>query len=210
VRIQAIISGAAARRPALGIPRRRIHRWLGIVLLIAVALGATQTHNAVAGTDRASLGDVEAAYLYNFGKFVRWPDDPGHGPVLICVAGKDPFAQTVAHLVTGERLNDRPLQVRNLERPDAVQGCSILFVGAGQRAQLDGYLAAAAGKPILTVGDSPDFLARGGIVQFIFDENHVRFSVNLNAANRNGLSLSSQLLKVAVSIVGNPGTGGAR
>lgn len=210
MRIQAIIRGAAAGMAGLKVPRRRVYRWLGFVLLIAVALGATKTRTAAADTDRASLGDVEAAYLYNFGKFVRWPDDPSHGPMLICVAGKDPFAQTVAHLVTGERLNDRLLQVRNPDRADAVQGCSILFVGAGQRAQLDSYLAAASGKPILTVGDSPDFLARGGIVQFVFEENHVRFAVNLNAANRNGLSLSSQLLKVAVSIVGNPATGGAR
>jgi hypothetical protein len=179
-------------------------------MLIAVALGATGTRLAVAATNRASLGDVEAAYLYNFGKFVRWPDDPAHDPMQICVAGKDPFAQTVAHLVTGERLNDRPLQVRNLERVEAVQGCSILFVGSGQHAQQDSYLAAATGKPILTVGESPDFLARGGIVQFVFEENHIRFSVNLNAANRNGLALSSQLLKVAVSVVGNPGTGGTR
>jgi hypothetical protein len=180
------------------------------MLLFAIALGATETPPAGADADRASLGDVEAAYLYNFGKFVRWPDDPSHGPVLICVAGKDPFAQTVAHLVTGERLNDRPLQVRNLDRASAVQGCSILFVGDGQRAQMDAYVAAADGKPILTVGDSPDFLARGGIVQFVFEEDHVRFSVNINAAKRNGLALSSQLLKVAVSIVGGPGNGGAR
>lgn len=210
MRIQGIIRGAAAGSAGHGVSRHRVHRLLGFVLLVVVALGATETHPAAADTDRASLGDVEAAYLYNFGKFVRWPDDPSHGPVLICVAGKDPFAQTVAHLVTGERLNDRPLQVRNPDRAEAVQGCSILFVGAGQRAQLDSYLAAADGKPILTVGDSPDFLARGGIVQFVFEENHVRFSVNLNAANRNGLSLSSQLLKVAVSIVGNPRNGGAQ
>lgn len=210
MRNQPKTSGAAARLPGLPAAKRRIHWWLGVLLLAAFALGVSETLPAAAGTDRASLGDVEAAYLYNFGKFVRWPDDPGHGPMLICVAGKDSFAQTVAHLVTGERLNDRPLQVRALDRAEAVLGCSILFVGAEQRAQLDRYLAAAQGKPILTVGDSPDFLARGGIVQFVFEEDHVRFSVNLNAANRNGLALSSQLLKVAVNIVGKSGPGGAR
>ncbi len=210
VRVQAKTTETGESMPGLGLPKRRAPRWLGFLVLIAVAAGVREMPAVVADTDRASLGDVEAAYLFNFGKFVRWPGDPGHGPMLICVAGKDPFAQTVAHLVTGERLNDRPLQVRNLDRAEAVQGCAILFVGAGQRAQLDRYLSAAAGKPILTVGDSPDFLARGGIVQFVFEDDHVRFSVNLNAANRNGLALSSQLLKVAVSIVGNSGTGGTR
>jgi hypothetical protein len=168
------------------------------------------TSQAAPDATQPSLGDVEAAYLYNFGKFVRWPQSAERGTMLICVAGKDPFAQTVGRLVTGERIDDRPLEVRSLERPEGVHGCSILFVGTGERGRLDGFLAAADRKQILTVGDSPDFLTHGGIIQFIFQEDHVRFSVNLNAASRNGLTLSSELLKVAISVVGGPGHGGVR
>jgi hypothetical protein len=161
--------------------------------------------SALTTPDRPSFDDVEAAYLYNFGKFVRWPASADHGPLLICVAGKDPFGKTVAGLITGERINDRPLQMRNLDRPDEVQGCSILFVGAVESQRQAGFLAAAEGKPVLTVGNSPDFLVRGGMIQFVFNENHVRFTVSLNATNRSGLGLSSELLKVAVSVTGGPG-----
>ena len=171
----------------------------------AAAVAATGFAPPVAAADQPSPGDVEAAYLYNFGKFVRWPDAAAHGPMLICVAGRDPFGQTVARLITGEQINGRALQTRSVERAEDAQGCSILFVGAAERAHLDGYLAAAAGKPILTVSDTPDFLARGGIIQFVVEENHVRFSVNLNAASHSGLSLSSELLKVAVTVIGNAG-----
>jgi hypothetical protein len=185
----------------------RALRWIAAVLLFALT---ALTSQAAPDATQPSLGDVEAAYLYNFGKFVRWPQSAERGTMLICVAGKDPFAQTVGRLVTGERIDDRPLEVRSLERPEGVHGCSILFVGTGERGRLDGFLAAADGKQILTVGDSPDFLTHGGIIQFIFQEDHVRFSVNLNAASRNGLTLSSELLKVAISVVGGPGHGGVR
>lgn len=170
---------------------------------------AVSTPLAIAA-DRPSPSDVKAAYLYNFGKFVRWPDAAGQVPMVICIAGKDPFGQTVAHLVTGERIRDRPLQVRTLERPEDAGTCAILFVGSTERSRVPGYLAAVLGKPILTVSDAPDFLARGGMIQFVAEEDHIRFSVNLNAAGRSGLSLSSELLKVAVTVVGNAGSGGAR
>ena len=189
---------------------RRSWLWPGIALLGAMAAGATVPASARAAADKPSLDDVEAAYLYNFGKFVRWPVSANTGPLLICVAGKPPFGDAVGRLVAGERIGDRPLDVRTLDRAQAVIGCSILFVGTAERPRLDGFLAAADGKPILTVGDSADFLSRGGMIQFVYQEDHVRFSVNLNAANRSALGLSSELLKVAVSVTGSPGNGGSR
>jgi hypothetical protein len=160
-----------------------------------------------ASAQRASQDQVEAAYLYNFGKFVRWPD-VGHGPLQICVAGQDVFGQTVRKLTSGERVDGRPVEVRMVDHPEAAAGCSILFMGLPDRAHVDPWLAATAGKPVLTVGDGPDFLDRGGMIQFVLVEDHVRFSVNLDAANRCGVGLSSELLKVAVRVTGTPEKGG--
>jgi hypothetical protein len=162
-----------------------------------------------AQADQHSRDGVEAAYLYNFGKFVRWPEAPGQAPLRICIAGQSALGQALAHLVTGEHIGDRRLEVRILDRVEDAASCSILYVGAAERTHQDEYLAMAAGKPVLTVGDSPDFLTRGGMIQFVMAENRVRFSVNLSAANRSGLSLSSELLKVAVSVLGGSGSGGA-
>lgn len=157
----------------------------------------------------ASAEDVEAAYLYNFGKFVRWPESGGHEPLLICIAGQDSFGQDVTRLVSGEQINGHSLEARMLRRGETAQGCSILFVSATERARLERLLAETEGRPMLTVSDAPDFLARGGIIQFVLVEDHVRFSVNLDAAARHGLVLSSELLKVAVSVTGRPGQGGS-
>lgn len=156
-----------------------------------------------AAAERPSPDEVEAAYLYNFGKFVRWPS--AQGPMVVCVAGQDSMEEVLARLATGEQIQGRPLVVKKLERADEAGNCSILYLGSGERNWLDIYLGAAAGKPVLTVGESPDFLKRGGIIQFVETSDHVRFSVNLNAAHRNSLQLSSELLKVAVSVTGHPG-----
>ncbi len=172
---------------------------------IAVVYAANPVDRAAA--ERPSQDAVEAAYLYNFGKFVRWPA-AAQGPLVLCVAGQNTVDQLLGRLVAGEQIGGRPLEVRRLEHTEEAQSCSILFVGPGERDRLDAYLGVATGKPVLTVGEAPDFLARGGVIQFVLTGDHVRFSVNLNAAQRNSLQLSSELLKVAVSVMGKPRIGG--
>lgn len=176
-----------------------------MALLGAVTAGAATSAPAGAEGDRPSLDDVEAAYLYNFGRFVRWPAGTAQGPLLICIAGQDAFEHTMARLVAGEQVNGRPLAVKSLDHVQDAGTCSILFVGGSERQLTDGYLEATSGRAVLTVGDAPDFLLRGGIIQFVLESDHVRFAVNLDAANRSGLALSSELLKVAVRVTGGPG-----
>lgn len=177
-------------------------QWLTGALLCAAALLSATTRDLQA--QRPSQDEVEAAYLYNFGKFVRWPAAGDQGPLTICIAGQEAFEKTVDRLVTGEQIDHRPLEVRTVDRPDAVAGCSILFIGAADRAHADEYLKATAGKQVLTVGEAPDFLEQGGMIEFVPVEDHVRFSVNLDAANRGRVGLSSELLKVAVAVTGKP------
>lgn len=176
---------------------------MGVALAVGTLCAATPPDKASA--ERASPDQVEAAYLYNFGKFVRWPGAASQGPLTLCVAGRPAVSGTLSQLATGDQIDGRPLEVRAVERAEQARGCSVLFVSASEGAHLGAWLAATGGQPVLTVGDGQDFLARGGVIQFEMDGNHVRFAVNLNAARKNGLQLSSELLKVAVNVVGQPG-----
>jgi hypothetical protein len=147
--------------------------------------------------------EVEAAYLYNFAKFVTWPATAKSDVLNVCVLGKDPFGATLDQIVTGETIDGRHLAVRRLDDEHSVQPCAILFIGESEASHLDRDLAEVAKLPILTVSDIPEFMQDGGTIQFVLKENRVRFEVNLNAARRCGIVLSSQLLKVATRVVGN-------
>lgn len=189
---------------------RKRRWWAGGVLLAVGCLASAGLFPQRAGADRPSRDEVEAAYLYNFGKFIRWPAGAAQGPLTICVAAQSPLAPALSQLATGEQIGERPLQVRSLGSAEGLAGCSILFIGSADPGRVEAFLRAAAGKPILTVGDAQDFLVRGGAIQFVLMEDHVRFSVNLSAADRSGLGLSSELLKVAVSVTSKPEKGAAR
>ena len=159
---------------------------------------------------RVSQYDLESVYVFDFAKFVRWPEPAADKPFDLCVAsaaGQKGFADVLKKTVAGETLDGRTLRVRGVDRIDDETGCNVLFLD-GSAKNVTALLAAAAGKPILTVSDVPDFLASGGMIQFVTVDSRVRFSVNLTPVSRSGLSMNAELLKVAVKVQGKPGTEG--
>ena len=137
---------------------------------------------------------VKAAYLYNFVKFVEWPVDVATGTLVICVAGRNPFGMVLQDIVRNEAIAGRAIEARVILEPD--DGCDVVFVPQG--AASNAYLRAAAGRPVLTVGESPTFIGQGGIANFYINETgNVRFEVNPAAAERAKLRISSRLLQLA-------------
>ena len=172
-------------------------------------LAAFLSQRAVAQSLKSSQGDIQAAYLYNFAKFVHWPAGSSTATLNICIAGQNSYVDSLTKIVAGEHIDQRALAVRAVQRPEDAAGCDILFLGASAKERLDLLLAATAGKPILTVSDIPGFLDRGGMIQFLLIDNRVRFSVDLRPVARSNIALSSELLKVAVAVNGKPSSGGA-
>jgi hypothetical protein len=143
---------------------------------------------------------VKAAFLYNFTQFVEWPPDAFPGPtapMTLCVAGVNPFGALLDQLVAGEVHDGRRFAVRRVTPAGDFTGCHVLFVPRTERARTAAILARARGPATLTVGEFPEFLAAGGIVNFFLEENKVRFEIQQAAAERAGLRISSRLLRLA-------------
>jgi hypothetical protein len=143
---------------------------------------------------------VKAAFLLKFADYIEWPDAGGAAgrPFVVAVLGPDPFGSTLDVMLAGKEVKGRPVVVRRFtSAADAVGEANILFVGAGERADVHRALQAAQGRPVLTVGDSEHFAARGGIVGLRLQGTVVRFDINLRQAETSGLRISSQLLKLA-------------
>jgi hypothetical protein len=153
-----------------------------------------------------SPSDVEAAYLYNFGKFVRYPalQVQDTASFSICILGEDGFGGTLDSLVANESIEGRKIAVRRLASASAANNCQIVFIAPSEETRLAKDLAAFEKRPVLTVSNLPGFLEHGGMIQFLLQNNRVRFAVNLAATEQNSLALSSELLKVAVRVDAKP------
>jgi hypothetical protein len=170
----------------------------------ALALGALLWLAGSGDARAAQTGERElkAAFLYNFAKFVDWPPaafpEPAT-PVILCVLGDDAIGASLERVVKGETLNDRRLVVRRLRDPQEVRDCHVLFVSPAEK-HISQLLASLREAGVLTVGDGNDFLDQGGMIRFFLEQNRVRFDINLDAAERSRLKLSSKLLRLARAV----------
>ena len=182
--------------------RRPPGRWTGALRagLLALALSAALPA-AVAAQTAASAREyqIKAAFLFNFGQFVTWPPaslPARDAPFVLCVLGDDPFGATLDAIVDGGRIQDRAARIERHRAVEDALGCEVLFVSASEERRLDHILDVVAGRGILTVGETDDFIERG-MIRFVLVQNRVRLHVNLAAAQEAGLTISSRLLSLA-------------
>ncbi len=158
------------------------------ILLLGWAMSAT----VPAGAQPASAEAVKAAFVLNFTKFVEWPDsafESRGSPLVLCVAGVDASLHDALSELDGRAVQGRTLTVRRAQRPSAAEGCHAAY--------LSDLAAADAGAGMLTIGDAPEFAARGGMIGLFDEGGKVRFEINLQSVQRSQLRFSAQLMKLA-------------
>ncbi|MBI2432113.1 MAG: YfiR family protein [Candidatus Hydrogenedentes bacterium] len=163
--------------------------------------------------------EVKAAFLIKFTKFVDWPEkkpDPNSAeagnkrPFLIGVLGEDHFQGALDKLAEAGTVDDRPMQVKRAAEVDPLLECQMLFISASEEEHLEDILKATKGRGILTVSDAKNFFDYGGMIQLMLEENRIQFRIDDDAAEAEGLKLSSQLLQLAKEVKHSREGGGSR
>jgi hypothetical protein len=149
--------------------------------------------------------DLKAVFLYNFTRFVTWPEQAfssPSAPLQICVLGKDPFGRTLDEVIKNETVDQHPLAVNRIQAIGESVNCHILYMEGDDPGLVARALEQLSGKPVLTVSSEPGFLQKGGMIEFHLVNGHLQIKVNLDAAQASQLSISSKLLRVAEEVKG--------
>jgi len=142
---------------------------------------------------------IKAAFLFNFAQFVEWPPASfadANAPICIGVLGDDPFGPVLEQTVQGETINHRKLIIQRSQRVEDLKGCHLVFISKSEKSRLTDIFDGLGSASILTVSETENFARRGGIINFYLEGNKVRFEINSDAAQRKGIKISSQLLKL--------------
>lgn len=167
-------------------------------ICIALTPGAIAT--AHAGVQEYAL---KAAFLYKFGLYVEWPSSAfssSTSPINLCVAGQDPFGESLDKMVAGERINGRNVVIRRLKTVGRDSGCHILYIGGSDAQRGAQIIEDVRGNSVLTVSDARGSGSGAGIIDFVIADNRVRFDIDDEAAAQNGLVISSKLLSLALNV----------
>lgn len=179
--------------------------------MVVVTLNTIAPPPLMSQSKTAGEYEVKAAFLYNFAKFVEWPEGSfanSQSPFAICVLGTDPFGRTLDQILAGKMVGNRPVTLQRFREVARARQCQMLFVSPSESGRLPQIMDQLHGASVLVVGETDGFAQAGGAVQFTLDEDRVRFAINPDAAERAGLRLSSKLLALAKIVHDDTANGG--
>jgi len=169
-----------------------------IAIILALCVVFSGVWNAAAESSSVREYQVKAGFLYNFAKFVEWPDTAfsnENSPIIICVLGYDPFGASLDAL-KDRVVGDRRLFIKRISSVAALEECHILFISSSERRSLSQILQMVKNKSVLTVGDTNGFAQSGVIINIMPEESRLGFEINISAAEKVNLKISSKLLKL--------------
>lgn len=176
---------------------RHILTRMAVCVFWLLAMQAPFSH-AQEQTEDANL--LKAAFIYNFAKFTRWPDEVWAGeesPLNLCLAGSDSLTDAV-EMLEGKPVKEHRVSIKQISELQDLSPCHMLYIASSEGPHLDEILGSAQGKSILTISELSDFASAGGMIELIQQEGHTRFIINKQVANQHGLRFSSRLLSLAI------------
>jgi hypothetical protein len=171
---------------------------LALALLLPAVVGTLRAADASALQEH----ELKALYLFNFTKYVEWPEQPtgDTNSFLVGVVGAPDVEASLIEATRGKDVGGKPVVVRRFEPGGDLRGCRIVYVGLTDRGQVDRLMEGLRDQPALTVGEGEIFLDRGGMIGFVRKDKKIRLFVGLEKARRSGLRVSAKLLGVAEGV----------
>jgi hypothetical protein len=178
---------------------RRGAGYLAPLLIAGISLAGGETPESAPAASH-SEHDIESAMLYNFTKFVEWPDralGENGSSLVVGVLGDDPMTPVLAAALQNKTIYGHPILVLRLSSNADLKTCAVLLVGSSDRKEIARIVQSVGRAPVLTIGEQAQFSRLGGVIAFIRDGSRIRFEINPDAADRAGLQVSSKLLRLA-------------
>ena len=180
------------------LPARRSQWRLLLPLLVALCAAGPLSASEPVSTEYK----LKSVLLYKLTRFVEWPEQLTRRPgrFKICLLGRDDFGPALQALekyqVAGSSI--QVLRFKQSEQVDT--DCRIVFISASKQPFIKSIIKRLDPYPILTVGESSDFSAQGGMIQFVLENKKIGFKINLQKANAGKLKIAAPLLQMSTIV----------
>lgn len=137
---------------------------------------------------------LKAEVVYRLLMFVNWPPEreANERQIQFCIAGDGHFEYALQTLA-GRNIRQFTISVRRLIRPDGSAGCHVLYLPAPKSAL---SLLPTDGST-LVISDAAGMLEHGAMINLQVEDGRIVFDVDLDAARRANLTISTKLLRLA-------------
>jgi len=164
-------------------------------LFVIAALGTT----AVSAQDRPTH-EIHAAMLYNFIKYVQWPDEGSGGEFVVGVIGEDDVYNTLKQWYDGKPKGTKKYIIKRLSSPAEASLCQVVYLGKNKVREFENVKSSVTGRSILTITDGSGLGERGSCINFKVVNGKLKFELNESVVAESHLKVSNQLSSMAILI----------
>jgi hypothetical protein len=143
---------------------------------------------------------AQAMFIFNFCRLIEWPAPYRTGPFKIAVLGTTAVAEELDIYTHGKKVGTQEIQVIRFKSVEEIGSCHILFVPFARSKQLAEISAAlqGVGKSVLIITEKKGALNEGSAINFIIQEDKLKFELKGENASKNGIKVSSKLQEMAI------------
>ena len=151
------------------------------------------------GQAEKPIYEIHAAMIYNFMKYIQWPEDPGTD-FVVGVLGEDNVFNTLKSYYDGKPKGSKKYSIRKLESAADAAVCQVVYIGKNKSREFENVKNAVSGKAILTVTDSFNLGKKGSCINFKVIDDKLKFEINQASMNSASLKVAGQLSSMAILI----------
>jgi hypothetical protein len=171
---------------------------------LAITPGSEGSEPATKAAPEQDEYTVKTAFVYRMAELVTWPKGSLGAetePVTLGIIGTKPDITKAQKALQSRTIHGHPITVVAITDADAIKSCHIIFVSRDGLLPLDKIVAATGNQPILTIGETKEFIEQGGIINFVMVDKKIRFEINNARARQANLLISSRLLGLATRVI---------
>ena len=166
-----------------------------IVGLVGVLMMLSSLQSAWAQKEK-----FHSIFIYNFSKYVKWPDGNGEGKFVIGVFGSSPIEKNLNAMAASKKVNGMPIEVKHFSSVSEIADCHILYVSASESGKIEKVIDATKDKPVLLVTDKPGLAKKGAAINFVEQEGKIKFELNQQNVEARGLKVAGSLTSLAIMV----------
>ncbi len=146
------------------------------------------------------IHEIHAQMMFNFIKYIQWPNEAEAGDFVVGVMGDDEILATLKGWYDGKPKGAKKYVIKKLATADEAATCAVVYLGKGKNKEFDNIKTASMGKPILTITDSFNLGQKGSCINFKVIDGKLKFEMNQASITSSSLKVSSALTSMAIVI----------
>ena len=144
--------------------------------------------------------EIHAAMLYNFIKYVQWPNESDGGDFIVGVLGEENVFNTLKQWYDGKPKGSKKYVIKKLGSAAEAGDCQVVYIGKSKSKEFESIKTSVNGKSVLTITDGNGLGQKGSCINFKVIDGKLKFELNQATVTSSNLKVSSQLSSMAIVI----------